>query len=95
MRYTEIEKDTRRWEMTVLMQLEKNMGRYMLVIVEDDCVQAEIEALVNTGSYNQAREMALEKGELLRLISEHEKPHVEVDVMISSQNYHRDLTQNK
>ncbi len=78
--------------MIVLIESEKVINKFMLIIVEDECVQAEIDALVGMGFYNKAREMALEKGELIRLISEYEKPYVDVDVIISSTNFHRDLT---
>ena len=78
--------------MTMLIQIEDKIENYMLVVVSDECVRAEIEALVNTGCYMEARNLAFSEGEVLRLITEFEKPFVEVDLIISLKNAHRDLT---
>ena len=78
--------------MTILIQIEERIENYMLVVVSDECARAEIEAMVNTGCHMEARNMAFSQGEVLRLITEFEKPFVEVDLIISATNTHRDLT---
>ena len=67
----------------------------MLVVVSDECARAEIEALVSTGCHMEAGNLAFSEGEVLRLITEFEKPFVEVDLIISSANSHRDLTASR
>lgn len=69
--------------------------RYMYLAIKDSNVRAKIKAMQEKGNLCGLKSLALSKGHLLGIMSQHDMEHIEAELIISKANSHIDLTFSK
>lgn len=78
--------------MKLLLQIEERLQEYLLLEISDEGKVIKIKTLFNEGKSRRAKDLALSKGNFLGIYKEHEIADIDVELIISSSNLHRDLT---
>ncbi|RKY40963.1 MAG: hypothetical protein DRP85_07515 [Candidatus Makaraimicrobium thalassicum] len=78
--------------MKILIQIEDTRHEYLFLEISGAETEKSIETLINDGNYYEAKNAALSKGIPLGVFGQREIEQVKVDLIISTDSLHRDLT---